>query len=251
MTVNDASATIEVEVATAGRPLPGQETSGDLAAIVPYEGGTLVAIADGLGHGPHAALAAHAAMEVVRSQPGSDLVTLVRSCHLGARATRGAVLAVVAFEVREHRLTWVSIGNIQMVIAPTDPDQADTKGAPAAPSARSSGVSASTLGRTSPLAWSGAGALTSTPPGSGRAPLLISLMAQPGVVGYRLPTPVRRHVPLTVGDMVVMATDGVRHSFRAEVRPERTAEDVVQAVVANHLHPGDDALVVAARVVAT
>ena len=47
----------------AGEPLAGEDRSGDLAVWVPYEGGALVAVIDGLGHGGPAADASEAAAE--------------------------------------------------------------------------------------------------------------------------------------------------------------------------------------------
>ena len=50
-----------LERGEAGAPLAGETRSGDLAVFAPFDGGALVAVIDGLGHGPAAADAAEAA----------------------------------------------------------------------------------------------------------------------------------------------------------------------------------------------
>ena len=60
MTAHDRASLIEWAVA--GAPIDGETESGDLHAVVQFEGGVLVGAVDGLGHGAEAAVAARAAV---------------------------------------------------------------------------------------------------------------------------------------------------------------------------------------------
>jgi hypothetical protein len=68
-----------------------------------------------------------------------------------------------------------------------------------------------------------------------------------GVVGYQLP-PLRatRH-PVSVGDMLVMATDGVRSGFAAGLAMERGPQAIAESILARYSRGSDDALVLVAR----
>ncbi len=105
-----------VEYAVAGRPLAGETESGDLHAVIPCPSGTLIAVADGLGHGYEAALAARVAVQTLATQAHLPLLPLVRCCHEALIKTRGVALCVALLERREQRMTWLSIGNVAGVV---------------------------------------------------------------------------------------------------------------------------------------
>jgi hypothetical protein len=69
-----------------------------------------------------------------------------------------------------------------------------------------------------------------------------------GIVGYSLPSLVTRRVSIARGDTLILATDGIRHGFRAEV-DLRAPQTIADAVLANFKKPNDDACVVVARYV--
>jgi hypothetical protein len=74
-----------------------------------------------------------------------------------------------------------------------------------------------------------------------------SLATRGGVVGYQLP-PLRSAVlPVREGDTLVLATDGIRSGFVAELAPGPAPEALAQAILAGHARGSDDALVVVAR----
>lgn len=68
-----------------------------------------------------------------------------------------------------------------------------------------------------------------------------------GVVGYKLPplAPTRHRV--RHGDLIVLATDGVREDFAQHVDPDLPAQHVADDVMARARTGTDDALVLAAR----
>lgn len=100
-----------VEWGTAGRALGGESESGDRAVAVDHEEGVLLAVIDGLGHGPEASAAAAAAAEVLADTPDQPLEWLVRRCHEELRRSRGVVMALASF--RPERSSWLGVGNIE------------------------------------------------------------------------------------------------------------------------------------------
>jgi negative regulator of sigma-B (phosphoserine phosphatase) len=102
-----------LERGEAGQPLDGEDRSGDLAVFAAYDGGALVAVIDGLGHGAAAADASEAAAEQLRANAGEPPATLLRRCHEALRSTRGVVATVAWFELPGGALTWTGIGNVE------------------------------------------------------------------------------------------------------------------------------------------
>jgi phosphoserine phosphatase RsbX len=110
---DDAAWPAALERGEAGEPLEGEERSGDLAVWVPYEGGALVAVIDGLGHGGAAADAAETAAEQLRAHATEAPEALLRRCHEALRSTRGVVATVAWFELPGGGLTWTGVGNVE------------------------------------------------------------------------------------------------------------------------------------------
>jgi serine/threonine protein phosphatase PrpC len=93
-----------------------EDVSGDRHVVVAFPGGALVALLDGLGHGPEAAEAASAAAPVLAAQPCAPLETLIHRCHDALRGTRGAVMTVASIRTSDSSLTWVGVGNVDAVL---------------------------------------------------------------------------------------------------------------------------------------
>lgn len=100
--------------AAAGRAL--EEESGDLDVVVLFQGGALVALLDGLGHGPEAAAAARAAAPVLEAHASDAVEVLVRRCHEALRKTRGAVMSLASFRVADSSMTWIGVGNVDGIL---------------------------------------------------------------------------------------------------------------------------------------
>ena len=96
----------------AGRALGDGTVSGDLEVVACFPGGALVAVIDGLGHGPEAAAAAQAAAEVLRRQPDETVTVLMTQCHQAMRRTRGAVISLASFDATSATMTWLGVGNV-------------------------------------------------------------------------------------------------------------------------------------------
>jgi negative regulator of sigma-B (phosphoserine phosphatase) len=106
-----------VECAVRGRARQGETTTGDLAVTRRTEAGTLVAVVDGLGHGPLAAHAARLAVQTAARHAEETLPAIATACHEALRTTRGAAISLAAVSSEEHTLTWLGIGNVAGMVA--------------------------------------------------------------------------------------------------------------------------------------
>ena len=105
------------EVALYGRALPGERISGDDALFVRGEEHLLLAVADGLGHGPEARAASRAVMDaLVRSDPGAPLKELLASSAAAAEGTRGAVLTLVRLDLLTRQLEHLGVGDVRTLL---------------------------------------------------------------------------------------------------------------------------------------
>jgi serine/threonine protein phosphatase PrpC len=102
-----------IEFGVATRPATGETLSGDDFIVEPSNETTLVAVIDGLGHGPEAAAATSRAVGFIREHAAQPLVSLVEGCHRALRKTRGVVLAVAQLDPDGGSLTWLGVGNIE------------------------------------------------------------------------------------------------------------------------------------------
>src|SRR5690349_17118396 len=109
-----------VEWSVASRAIPGEAVSGDLHVVVPCNGGVLIGVVDGLGHGDEATAAARIATAVLEQHAGEPVVALVQHCHRALQRTRGVVMTVVALDAREHTMTSLGIGNVETVLQRAD-----------------------------------------------------------------------------------------------------------------------------------
>ncbi len=99
----------------AGSALDGTD-SGDLHVVAPFEGGALIGLVDGLGHGPEAAAAARAAVLALEAHAGESVLALIARCDDALRKRRGAVVSIASFHVRDASLTWIGVGNVDGVL---------------------------------------------------------------------------------------------------------------------------------------
>jgi len=97
----------------AQKAMPGQTVSGDMHLVQPHEQGVLLAVVDGIGHGPEAGRAAAAAVAVLRQQPGDSVHTLTNRCHAALTRTRGVVMTLATLDATDHTITWCGVGNVE------------------------------------------------------------------------------------------------------------------------------------------
>lgn len=70
-----------------------------------------------------------------------------------------------------------------------------------------------------------------------------------GTVGYLLPKLNVTTLPVRHGDTLVLATDGIRHGFKQEVRSTRSPQEIADEIVANWARETDDCCAIVARYV--
>ena len=93
--------------------LAGQSECGDRHVVVAQEQRTLVAVVDGVGHGPHAAAAAIKATDIIQEFGTAEPMTeLVQRCHAGLREGRGVVMSLALLEAGVRTVTWLGVGNV-------------------------------------------------------------------------------------------------------------------------------------------
>lgn len=78
-------------------------------------------------------------------------------------------------------------------------------------------------------------------------PRLESLLLRGGVVGDQLPPLYASIVPITRGDTVIFATDGIQRSFVDSLTPHDSSQQLADRILAHHSKGSDDALVLVAR----
>ena len=105
-----------LDVGSAGLALPGESESGDRHLVKSFRNGILLAVVDGLGHGPAAAEAADKAIATLRARPQDSVITLVQRCHEELRKTRGAVMCVASLNLRNETITWLCVGNVESIL---------------------------------------------------------------------------------------------------------------------------------------
>jgi negative regulator of sigma-B (phosphoserine phosphatase) len=192
-----------IEWARAGVGLDPRE-SGDLHVVLPFPDGVLVAVIDGLGHGPEAALASRVARDALETHPNEPVADLVRHCHAALRSTRGVVMSLASLDSRASALTWIGVGNVEGILL----------------------CSAAKVGARHP-----------------------GISASGGVVGYRLPSLRSATLPLSLGDTLILATDGIHPGFSEGLDLEQAPHEIADSILEQHYGGSDDALVVVARYV--
>ena len=100
--------------ASASRTCGGQQECGDAIIVRSFPGGSLVGLVDGLGHGPEAAAAARAAVEVCAQDPAGAVSVLLQRCHTALSRTRGAAVSLLS--LRDGILTWAGVGNVEAIV---------------------------------------------------------------------------------------------------------------------------------------
>jgi phosphoserine phosphatase RsbX len=104
------SAALEWDTAT--RPMPGENVLGDRAVVAFAGQHVLLAVIDGLGHGPEAAAAAQLAARTLRHFE-RDVASAVLECDRALAHNRGAALSLASIDGRDHTMTWLGIGNVE------------------------------------------------------------------------------------------------------------------------------------------
>jgi hypothetical protein len=109
-----------IEWGWAGKSFTASEESGDLQVVLPLSNGALLALIDGLGHGPEARAAACEAAAVLAKDPTRPPLELIQRCHEALRKTRGAVMSVARIHAADAALEWCGVGNVEAILLRPD-----------------------------------------------------------------------------------------------------------------------------------
>jgi hypothetical protein len=100
------------------RALAGEPCCGDGWIVQERPVGARLLMADGLGHGEHAAAATRAAICTALERPGDAPSALLEKTHGALRATRGAAVAVADIDPGARVVRFAGIGNIAGIVMP-------------------------------------------------------------------------------------------------------------------------------------
>lgn len=101
-----------IEYGVAALTLRGQAECGDVCLVREVDGGALVVVMDGLGHGADAAAAAREAATLIARHTNEPLISLATRCHQRLKQTRGVVMSLANFDRRDRSVSWLGVGNI-------------------------------------------------------------------------------------------------------------------------------------------
>jgi anti-sigma regulatory factor (Ser/Thr protein kinase) len=109
-----------LEIGAVCLPKQGEDVSGDAwAGRIDAERGLLL-VADGLGHGPAAAIASLEAARIFQDNRYRSPQTIIEAAHGALRSTRGAVLAIAEIDFDQMSVRFAGIGNIAgRIFSPT------------------------------------------------------------------------------------------------------------------------------------
>jgi anti-sigma regulatory factor (Ser/Thr protein kinase) len=101
-----------LRVSAVNVPKPGEEVSGDAWGAVHFADSVIILLADGLGHGLEANVAASQAVRTLRTHPDLPPAALLERVHAALRSTRGAAVAIASIDLMRARLSFTGVGNI-------------------------------------------------------------------------------------------------------------------------------------------
>ncbi|MBG9387062.1 ATP-binding protein [Caenimonas aquaedulcis] len=110
--VRAAAGKQRVECAGISTAAPGETVCGDAWAVGLDGSGGSVMVADGLGHGPDAAEASLAALEVFGIDPACGLAEMMERTHAHLRSTRGAAVSVMRLDAANDTIVSCGAGNV-------------------------------------------------------------------------------------------------------------------------------------------
>jgi phosphoserine phosphatase RsbX len=118
--MSDTPPTPFLDWAVAGRPLAGQPVSGDLAAVQVTRARCVIAVIDGLGHGPEAASASALAAGVIERHRAEPLEAMLLLVHEHLAESRGAAATLAIVDGDTGRMDWLGVGNVDGMLIRAD-----------------------------------------------------------------------------------------------------------------------------------
>lgn len=104
-------------------PLRGEQVCGDTWAVAMAGPVASLMMADGLGHGPDAAEASRAAIEVFAANPLAPPTQMLEAAHQRLRSTRGAAVTILQADASASTIRACGAGNVSARILSGDSDR--------------------------------------------------------------------------------------------------------------------------------
>jgi hypothetical protein len=111
---------VTVELGTASRLARDGEESGDGFAVVRGGHSVLIAVLDGLGHGPAAAAATARARATIEGHAELPLSRIAMHCHDALRETRGVAASLARVDIASATMAWLGVGNVAGLLIRAD-----------------------------------------------------------------------------------------------------------------------------------
>jgi serine/threonine protein phosphatase PrpC len=105
---------MHVQLGVASRPAVGQSVCGDVSVIARSAPTTLLCLADGLGHGPEANVAAAAACRYAEAHAAEPLERLLHGMDAALANLRGAAVSVLEIDLAAARARFAGVGNVDL-----------------------------------------------------------------------------------------------------------------------------------------
>jgi hypothetical protein len=173
-------------------------------------------------------------VHVVASFPGGALAAVIDGLGHGPEAAAAANLAASVLEA-------TPADPVDALLARCHEALRKTRGAVAS--------LASFDARSASVTWAGVGNvegfLLRADPAARPAREAITLRG--GIVGYQLPAPRLAAVPVARGDVLVLATDGLKSGFGDGLSTAERPQEMADGILARHARGSDDALVLVVR----
>ncbi|MFN2269354.1 MAG: SpoIIE family protein phosphatase [Anaerolineae bacterium] len=109
-----------IECGVALRQFSGQDESGDGYLVESHPDGVLIAVVDGLGHGPQAAEVTKVAVAALEGHADKSVDFLFKRCHRELAGTRGVVMSLASFSLCNGTMTWAGVGNVTGLLLRAD-----------------------------------------------------------------------------------------------------------------------------------
>jgi serine phosphatase RsbU (regulator of sigma subunit) len=103
-----------MEFGFSARPANGETVCGDAYRLIVAPGRWLLCVADGLGHGPAAEIAASAACNHCESHATDRLESLFVSLESALATSRGAAVSILDFDPTSGRVRFAGVGNVEL-----------------------------------------------------------------------------------------------------------------------------------------
>ncbi|RQN38910.1 ATP-binding protein [Paraburkholderia tropica] len=183
-------------------PYPGEEVCGDGWRAQADQHGFTVAVADGLGHGAEAHVAATAALDTLRRRAGLAPAALMALADAALRPTRGAALALARFDLARSMVSFCGTGNISAAAFGSDKPVMSGPGSPRASANPASAPSAGTRGTETAVMGAAAGFASA-------ARDSYQLVSRNGIVGHTMRGTQEFEFAWRASGMLILHSDGV------------------------------------------